>query len=1003
MKLRKILSLTVIASLLMAGFSLTFVPTYADGDVTEFTEDFEGYTAGDNYANTLDSLMSNGWYWVNENTVFTDTSANPYTAFTSGLQVVTTDGKKCLQLDTPNANKSNNNYGIGRYFPGQGTAASGVWEINFKFKSYYSGSSKVQFNFSMNTADGSASSGTNAQHNIVSAYDNKMYLGYRNYLTLYNNKIAQGTVSNAIQPTWWFDVKAIVNCDAKYYSVEVSHDGDLVARRSPVSFAGDETIGFLKLSALGMGNAHRIWVDDISIEKTSREALIYEDGFDEYTLTTLASTGMTTGSSSEVYTGDSYFKYNTPWRYNTSVGNSYAFENDETLSSKVVRLGDLASTSGTTEASGLVYMQAGENLVTQSTEPLRGFVKTSFKIKPETIVDDVTVNAIPSVNYDITSSSCEFFNITYNDGAPKLSKGGGEYVPLDPSKWYKVELTFYVVNRAVVTTVTDIATGQVVSFSQSGSSTPNAVKAIMYKVSGGSSVLMDDIRIEYYVPVPAGKTGTDYIRIRSVTTGGETLRTLSDIAPGSTINVAFEYENNRNKPAGTTAVLAFYSGSRLTKIDTQSATVEADSFGTDDTSLAFTVPAGFDMNAVDKMSVFLWDGFDNLKPQSRKKEYVKKDAITDEFDEYVDFVVNVESGRDAVVLQLTDPQIIDSNQVREGVQYSLQKRVFWMPELMDERLFNDLDEVIEATDPDLILLTGDLVYGGYDDAGTSFVRLADFIDGYDIPWAPVFGNHDNETKRGVDWQCDYLENCDNCLFKQRTLTGNGNYSIGIVQGGELKRVIFMMDSNGCGAMSDESYGNGHSQKAAGFGSDQIAWYTAAANNINGDFNDVKYTFAFHIQPAVFEDALYNTYGFVNGGEVDANKNLVEPLNIDERPDKRSTDFGYIGRSLKGPWDTDKTVYAGMKALGADSILVGHEHCNNASVVYDGIRFQYGQKIGEYDRINFRAQDGSIIGFIAIETSKGTPILGGTVLELSESTGEISNAYIYYCDRSNNGN
>ena len=213
----------------------------------------------------------------------------------------------------------------------------------------------------------------------------------------------------------------------------------------------------------------------------------------------------------------------------------------------------------------------------------------------------------------------------------------------------------------------------------------------------------------------------------------------------------------------------------------------------------------------------------------------------------------------------------------------------------------------------------------------------------------------------------------------------------------------MLDSNGCGAMSDESYGNGHSQKAAGFGSDQIAWYTAAANNINGDFNDVKYTFAFHIQPAVFEDALYNTYGFVNGGEVDANKNLVEPLNIDERPDKRSTDFGYIGRSLKGPWDTDKTVYAGMKALGADSILVGHEHCNNASVVYDGIRFQYGQKIGEYDRINFRAQDGSIIGFIAIETSKGTPILGGTVLELSESTGEISNAYIYYCDRSNNGN
>lgn len=86
----------------------------------------------------------------------------------------------------------------------------------------------------------------------------------------------------------------------------------------------------------------------------------------------------------------------------------------------------------------------------------------------------------------------------------------------------------------------------------------------------------------------------------------------------------------------------------------------------------------------------------------------------------------------------------------------------------------------------------------------------------------------------------------------------------------------------------------------------------------------------------------------------------------------------------------------MKALGADSILVGHEHCNSASVVYDGIRFQYGQKIGEYDRINFRSDDGTIIGGPAYNTKLGTPILGGTVMELSESTGEISNAYIYYC-------
>ena len=41
---------------------------------------------------------------------------------------------------------------------------------------------------------------------------------------------------------------------------------------------------------------------------------------------------------------------------------------------------------------------------------------------------------------------------------------------------------------------------------------------------------------------------------------------------------------------------------------------------------------------------------------------------------------------------------------------------------------------------------------------------------------------------------------------------------------------------------------------------------------------------------------------------------------------------------------------GIKALGVDSILVGHEHANSASAVYDGIRFQYGQKTGTYEAL-----------------------------------------------------
>lgn len=343
-------------------------------------------------------------------------------------------------------------------------------------------------------------------------------------------------------------------------------------------------------------------------------------------------------------------------------------------------------------------------------------------------------------------------------------------------------------------------------------------------------------------------------------------------------------------------------------------------------------------------------------------------------------------------MQLTDPQIQDSTQVRAGETLRNDQKTYWKPENMDKNCFDILRQTIEETNPDLILITGDLVYGKYDDKGTSFTALIDFMESFDIPWAPVFGNHENESYKGADWQCEMLENAKNCLFKQRTLTGNGNYSVGITQGGELKRVFFMLDSNGCTSMSEQTIANGHSQTAAGFGQDQIAWYTNAATKISQKYSDVKYTFAFHIQPMVFKDA-FEKYGFTNSGTKE------NPINIDTHPNKTKGDFGYIGRDLKGAWDKDYAVYNGIKALGADSILVGHEHCNSASVVYDGIRFQYGQKSSSYDRVNWKQPDGTIVGDAgSVGYIDGEHILGGTVMKLSQQNGSIVDAYIYYYDK-----
>ncbi len=348
----------------------------------------------------------------------------------------------------------------------------------------------------------------------------------------------------------------------------------------------------------------------------------------------------------------------------------------------------------------------------------------------------------------------------------------------------------------------------------------------------------------------------------------------------------------------------------------------------------------------------------------------------------LDFIVEVESDCDPVILQLTDPQILDAAQQRVPNRISSEQAIYYATNRMDENCFNYIRETAEATKPDLILLTGDLVYGEFDDKGTSLLALIEVMESLDIPWAPVFGNHDNESKMGADWQSEQLEQAKNCLFKQRTLTGNGNYTVGIKQDGKLKRVFFMLDSNGCGAISEKSRANGHTVSSVGFGQDQIDWYTETAQSIRTLSPETKFSFAFHIQPEIFS---------IIGNKYDFSDTVVD---IDTQEDKDPDDFGLIGAALKGPWDGNRKIWNGLKDLGVDSIFVGHEHCNSASVVYQGVRLQFGQKTGTYDRVNYLKSNGNIYG--AYPPFSGTPLVGGTVVPLSKEDGSIQNPYIYLC-------
>lgn len=363
----------------------------------------------------------------------------------------------------------------------------------------------------------------------------------------------------------------------------------------------------------------------------------------------------------------------------------------------------------------------------------------------------------------------------------------------------------------------------------------------------------------------------------------------------------------------------------------------------------------------------------------------------------LDFEVETEPGRDVRILQLTDIQMIDPDQRAVPERLTPASVAFWDKSRLNPNYRDIVRSVIERVRPDLILFTGDLAYGEFDHSGTCFREVVGFLDGFGIPWAPVFGNHEKESARGVDWQCRQYEAAPHCLFKQRNLTGDGNYTVGLTTpDGKLLRTFVMLDTNG-GILSPASAANGHSTTRHGLAADQIRWYEETVGKIRSSHPESRLTFAFHIQPAVFGRA-FSQYGFRNAPETGA-------INLDAHPEKKETDFGVINSTLKSPWDGDGAVFESIRRTGADSVMVGHEHCASASVLYGGIRLQYGLKSSLYDRYNKvfggEVRDGSVVSGTVrgdyYTTPDGRNLVGGTAWEISSTDGVIRNAHCVYAE------
>ena len=315
------------------------------------------------------------------------------------------------------------------------------------------------------------------------------------------------------------------------------------------------------------------------------------------------------------------------------------------------------------------------------------------------------------------------------------------------------------------------------------------------------------------------------------------------------------------------------------------------------------------------------------------------------------------SGGAVRLLQLTDTQIIDSSQRRTPDRLRVDEILAWSPDRFDQNCFDHIRALVTATKPDLIFITGDIVYGSFDDSGATFERFCEFMDSLEIPWAPVFGNHDNESARGVAWQCERFSASRYCLFARGNVSGNSNYTVGISVGGELLRVIYMIDSNGARGATDPAV-----IKEKGIYPDQIEWMRDSyAKIVEKAGRRVPTFLAFHI-PTTDVTEIEIAKGYRTQERTRYAIGVDAPAKDgDFGANYETHDVSYI--ELDGFRDL-------LSEISADAVFVGHCHSINTVISHGGVSFVFGLKTGQYDYHNPYQ-------------------LGGTAVSLTENGFEIS--------------
>ena len=282
--------------------------------------------------------------------------------------------------------------------------------------------------------------------------------------------------------------------------------------------------------------------------------------------------------------------------------------------------------------------------------------------------------------------------------------------------------------------------------------------------------------------------------------------------------------------------------------------------------------------------------------------------------------------------------------------------------LIDSGTVDHIEKVVKAEEPDLVLFAGDVSYGM-----SSAKKLRDYlsvmveyIEDRRIPWAHVYGNHDTEVSTyysaiSKEEQQEVYESFEYCISKagDESLFGIGNYVLPVMSQ-DGSRIAFNIWGLDTGSYIDPPYadivnkGNYFYGKYEGMQKNQVDWYKATS-------------------------ALLSQF---NGGTVPAMMYFHIPLQ------ETYTAWDWARKNIEGTKQENisaPTINAGMfdaiREQGDVKLVVhGHDHNNDFSVLYKGVRLCYTACIGT-------------------EVYHDEALLGGRVIEFSTADPTQFNTYM----------